>query len=202
MPDPTTPIAPINVAHDLATASQGHPDGQDRVPAAALAQTAAAIRSKSPAEGAYDRLVLYIRNFESQLDAMQEVAMGFAGYAERYVALLEAWLVRSTDEILGEHDAQGPFIKCGWLWQRFIEKPTLVFGKKRDDNSFLNYFPGLHNLALLELFGFVRVTAGKPQPGKMHNHWLSFQTSHQPPIFILLPQQTAAWIATEHLLQV
>lgn len=36
-------------------------------------------KPKSPAEWAYDRLVLYIRNFESQLDASQEIAMGFAG---------------------------------------------------------------------------------------------------------------------------
>jgi Family of unknown function (DUF6173) len=34
---------------------------------------------KSPAEWAHDRLVIYIRNFESQLDARQEIAMGFAG---------------------------------------------------------------------------------------------------------------------------
>jgi hypothetical protein len=34
---------------------------------------------KSPAEWAHDRLVMYIRNFESQLDAAQEIAMGFAG---------------------------------------------------------------------------------------------------------------------------
>ena len=34
---------------------------------------------KSPAEWAYDRLVRYIRNFESQLNPDQEVAMGFAG---------------------------------------------------------------------------------------------------------------------------
>lgn len=34
---------------------------------------------KSAAEWAYDRLILYIRNFESQLDASHEIAMGFAG---------------------------------------------------------------------------------------------------------------------------
>ena len=34
---------------------------------------------KTPAEWAYDRLVRYIRNFESQLNPDQEVAMGFAG---------------------------------------------------------------------------------------------------------------------------
>lgn len=34
---------------------------------------------KSPAEWAYERLILYIRNFEGQLDTAEEVAMGFAG---------------------------------------------------------------------------------------------------------------------------
>ncbi|PCH66773.1 MAG: hypothetical protein COC12_12495 [Rhodobacteraceae bacterium] len=34
---------------------------------------------KSPARWAYERLILYIQNFEDQLDATQEVAMGFTG---------------------------------------------------------------------------------------------------------------------------
>ena len=37
------------------------------------------VSGKSPAQWAYERLILYIRNFENQLDARQEVAMGFAG---------------------------------------------------------------------------------------------------------------------------
>ncbi len=37
------------------------------------------IDQKSPAEWAYERLILYIRNFEEKLDAKHEVAMGFAG---------------------------------------------------------------------------------------------------------------------------
>jgi Family of unknown function (DUF6173) len=36
-------------------------------------------KPKSPAEWAHDRLVLYIRNFEQQLDASQEIALGLAG---------------------------------------------------------------------------------------------------------------------------
>lgn len=43
------------------------------------APTKKAEKPKSPAEWAHDRLVLYIRNFEGQLDAVQEIAMGFAG---------------------------------------------------------------------------------------------------------------------------
>lgn len=42
-------------------------------------ETALAAPAKSPAERAYDRLILYIRNFETQLDQSQEIAMGFAG---------------------------------------------------------------------------------------------------------------------------
>ncbi len=37
------------------------------------------VSSKSPAEWAYERMILYIKNFEEQLDGEQEVAMGFTG---------------------------------------------------------------------------------------------------------------------------
>lgn len=36
-------------------------------------------KAKSSAEWAYDRVILYIRNFEAQLDNAHEVAMGFTG---------------------------------------------------------------------------------------------------------------------------
>ncbi|MDK3017233.1 DUF6173 family protein [Pseudodonghicola flavimaris] len=37
------------------------------------------VDDKSPAQWAYERMILYIRNFEAQLDNTQEVAMGFTG---------------------------------------------------------------------------------------------------------------------------
>lgn len=37
------------------------------------------IAQKSPAEWAYERLILYIQNFEEQLDNEHEIAVGFAG---------------------------------------------------------------------------------------------------------------------------
>jgi hypothetical protein len=37
------------------------------------------VQQKSPAEWAYERLIIYIQNFEEQLDNEHEVAMGFAG---------------------------------------------------------------------------------------------------------------------------
>ena len=45
------------------------PDGVARKPVA----------EKSPAEWAYERLILYIRSFEDQLDDRHEIAMGFTG---------------------------------------------------------------------------------------------------------------------------
>ena len=42
------------------------------------AKVPASTQPKSPAEWAHDRLVMYIRDFESGLDAEQEIAMGFA----------------------------------------------------------------------------------------------------------------------------
>ncbi len=49
---------------------------QEPLPAALSRQP---IEEKSEAQWAYERLILYIRNFESQLEAEDEVAMGFAG---------------------------------------------------------------------------------------------------------------------------
>jgi len=37
------------------------------------------VSNKSPAEWAYERLILYIKNFEEQLDNEHEAAMGFTG---------------------------------------------------------------------------------------------------------------------------
>ncbi|MEM9434298.1 MAG: DUF6173 family protein [Pseudomonadota bacterium] len=37
------------------------------------------LSEKSPAEWAYERLILYIKNFEEKLDNNHEVAMGFTG---------------------------------------------------------------------------------------------------------------------------
>ena len=37
------------------------------------------VESKSPAQWAYERLIMYIQNFEKTLDGDHEVAMGFTG---------------------------------------------------------------------------------------------------------------------------
>lgn len=70
--DPHDPIARVVHADPAAPASaeqQPLPEGLKRKP----------VTEKSPAEWAYERLILYIKNFEEQLDAEHEVAIGFVG---------------------------------------------------------------------------------------------------------------------------
>ncbi|QBF33540.1 DUF6173 family protein [Thalassococcus sp. S3] len=52
---------------------------EDTKPAKLPTEMKKPVTEKSPARWAYERLILYIRNFEEQLDAEHEVAMGFAG---------------------------------------------------------------------------------------------------------------------------
>lgn len=50
--------------------------GSKPIPKAMIQKPAA---DKSPAQWAYERIILYLKNFEEQLDNTQEVAMGFTG---------------------------------------------------------------------------------------------------------------------------
>ena len=63
-------------ARAVHTADRGPSPEQEPLPEAVQG---ADLEQKSPAEWAYIRLVLYIKNFEEQLDADHEVAMGFTG---------------------------------------------------------------------------------------------------------------------------
>jgi len=54
-----------------------HPPTETQPLPAAVAKKS--VEQKSPAEWAYERIILYIKNFEEQLDSEHEVAMGFTG---------------------------------------------------------------------------------------------------------------------------
>jgi hypothetical protein len=86
---------------------------------------------------------------------------------ERYFTLLEAWLLRSRPEVLGERD--------GWLdlpilkWADFFRKipvEGMAIAGDKDQELLIAFSPGLYTVALLELFGFISVQAGEPEPGK------------------------------------
>lgn len=84
---------------------------------------------------------------------------------ERYFTLLEAWLIWGNNEILGERqDAWNNLFKCIQFWARVPDK-GLKFAKY-DHQQDISYYPGLHNIALLELFGLLTIKQGKAEAGK------------------------------------
>lgn len=64
-----------------AAAVHADPDGAPCAETKPLpeAVTKKPVEDKSPAEWAYERLIVYLKNFEEQLDGEHEVAMGFTG---------------------------------------------------------------------------------------------------------------------------
>ncbi len=89
---------------------------------------------------------------------------------ERYCTLLEAWLIRAHVSILGD-DARMGDLSEGLNCLRSL--PGMINSAKKsqsfknyEDQRNLNYFPGLNNVALLEMFGLMTVKSGKPSLGK------------------------------------
>tara|TARA_B100001179_G_scaffold220269_1_gene194603 strand:- start:293 stop:844 length:552 start_codon:yes stop_codon:yes gene_type:complete len=78
-------IATTAEAHEADAMPRAHavhadPDARPTAEQQALpARMAEPAQKKSPAQWAYERLILYIKNFEEQLDDSQEIAMGFTG---------------------------------------------------------------------------------------------------------------------------
>jgi hypothetical protein len=84
---------------------------------------------------------------------------------ERYFTLLEAWMLRAHEEMLGEarsHSDEGT---------KTIEFFSNSDNAKRSIKDYgeqdrLNYYPEYHNLALMHLFGLLDWELGKPGKGK------------------------------------
>lgn len=91
-------------------------------------------------------------------------------HTERHCTLLETWLVRGHPQIIGERGrgwfrVPETFREVQWFFQRVPDEGLPVAGNKEAEDS-LRYWPGLHNLALLELFGLAAVRHGPPEQGK------------------------------------
>jgi hypothetical protein len=87
---------------------------------------------------------------------------------EQYFSLLEAWFIRSHPEMLGE-ERSGPLMmgdRCLQAWPRFTAKKSHTFATYDEQDIFFYYLPGIHNVALMELFGLVKLTSAKPEKGK------------------------------------
>ncbi len=79
MDDDTLREAEAAAAAEMTRRYEAHADDDGRVETRTTELGDAPAKAKSPAEWAYQRLVLYIQNFEKQLDSSHEVAMGFTG---------------------------------------------------------------------------------------------------------------------------
>lgn len=86
---------------------------------------------------------------------------------EQYFTLLESWMLRADPGVIGEQAGLFQFDHPLNLWSHFSKKVPdqglAIAGNKAAEDD-LRYFPKLHNLALLELFGFVTVQHNPPQP--------------------------------------
>lgn len=89
---------------------------------------------------------------------------------ERYLTLFETWLLRAPTEIINERETGGHFLPHTFeRWGLFfLELPDqgLTVGDDEEAARSLRYWPGLHHLALMELFGLVAIQHGTPEPGK------------------------------------
>ncbi|MFZ4814569.1 MAG: IS1096 element passenger TnpR family protein [Phototrophicaceae bacterium] len=85
---------------------------------------------------------------------------------ERYGYLLETWLLRGNTEILGERGIMNNMEDIASFIGRYNPQNGLVVQGKYTLEQDLRYTPGIHNLGLLHLFGFVDIQTGTPLPGK------------------------------------
>ncbi len=79
MDDEIVTSAEAMEAETLPKRYEAHSDPEAAKGEKPCALTKGPIAQKSPAEWAHERLILYIQNFEEQLDNAHEVAMGFTG---------------------------------------------------------------------------------------------------------------------------
>lgn len=112
---------------------------------------------------------------------------------EKYFTLLETWLIRGHEEIIGgRYDPLGSLFKCSEFMQSLPDKGLEVAGDSEAEQQTIPYRIGTHNLALLELFGFVSVEEGRPEAGKGWVIARIFPTPLGRAILKLLSQHTLA----------
>lgn len=84
---------------------------------------------------------------------------------ERYFNLLEMWLLWGSDETSGDRQTVSDhFRQCLMFW-RMTPSTGRTFANYIEQQSLI-YSPGMHNVALLELFGCIEVQNGRPEPRK------------------------------------
>jgi hypothetical protein len=83
---------------------------------------------------------------------------------ERYFMLLESWLLRGHVSILGERSGHFAYTNPIRQWFDFFQMFDNQNWYGDDWTERVRYTPGYHNLALMELFGFVNVEDAPAEP--------------------------------------
>ena len=109
--------------------------------------------------------------------------------AERYFALLEAWLCRGRPEIVGERDSHGfvsqQFGNCVGLMRQIPPEGWPISGND-DADGYLLDSPGRWGIALMELFGLLSLEHGLPVKGKGWQIARAYRTPLGEAVFALL----------------
>lgn len=86
---------------------------------------------------------------------------------ERYFSLLEAWLCRGNEKILGDHNGIKNYsiMKCIDFYKKFSEK-ELYSAKDSENKKYKMRNQDLLHIAMMELFGIIHVEHGLPLTGK------------------------------------
>ena len=86
---------------------------------------------------------------------------------EQYFTLLEAWLMLADEAVIGEYGGGSlnqPLYKVALFWAGTPDS-ILKFPTYKDQNQ-VQFIPGLHNLALLDLFGLLSIQTGPTAAGQ------------------------------------
>jgi hypothetical protein len=95
-------------------------------------------------------------------DATALQSWGSLNAGERYFCLLESWLMRGDEGIVGERPGRLEFDAPFYVWVEFYGRLQQNSWYEDDWVERVRYRPGLHNLGLMELFGLVDIEDGAP----------------------------------------
>jgi len=88
---------------------------------------------------------------------------------EQYFMLLETALLRAEPEIIGDEYGgrffDSPLYKWADFFQKTSEDGIEIAGDKEKEDK-LKRFPGLYDLTLMRMFGFITIQDDEPEPGK------------------------------------
>jgi hypothetical protein len=108
------------------------------------------------------------------IDEMTFQSWNSLNSTEQYFTLLEAWLLQGNEEIIQEKEKGFPNLmaRCCKFFDHFYKDNFLIPAQKKDE---FQYFPGWYNIALLQMFGFIRI---KTSQQHIDTFWLIDQIQY------------------------